>query len=212
MTLKPNASLHGALAAMLLTFAVVNVATEKSMAADADALTVLRGVEAGTLSYTQDLSPASAGEAQFLEFQFGFSTDEEIVPATFLDSVTFTLEGVASGNFAAFVTVDRSGSYWAPAITGGLTLDPTSIERQAISFPDEVTPSHAHEFAYFVRAQIPTELRGESLQFHMDLFSNDNGVQSLAWVGPAVVVPEPSSALILLIGAIFYFGFKWRAR
>ena len=116
-----------------------------------------------------------------------------------------------SGFLAAVVTADASMTRWAPAITGGLRLDSSEIQRTEIPFPD-LSPGHPYQIAYSVRAFIPEELRGEPLKFHMDLFSNANGVGSMAWVNQPVVVPEPTTGLILLVGVIFYFGFKWRAR
>jgi hypothetical protein len=160
---------------------------------------------------TQTLNAAAGAEPQYLDFEFGFSSAEVPAPNLFLDAVTFSLEGTMSGFLAAVVTADASTTRWAPAITGGLRLDPSEIQRTAISFPD-LSPEHPYQIAYSVRTFIPEELRGEPLKFHMDLFSNANGVGSLAWVGQPVVVPEPTAGLILLVGVIFYFGFKWRAR
>jgi hypothetical protein len=179
--------------------------------AAAEPLAVLESNEIPLQVVTQTLNAAAGAEPQFLEFQFGFSSAEVPAPSLFLDAVTFSLEGTTSGLLAAVVTADASDSKWAPAITGGLTLDPSQIQRTQISFPD-LTPEHPYQIAYSVRAFIPEELRGEPLKFHMDLFSNANGVGSLAWVNQAVVVPEPATGLILLVGVIFYFGFKWRAR
>ncbi|HVK59205.1 MAG TPA: hypothetical protein VM735_10515 [Candidatus Kapabacteria bacterium] len=204
MTPKNGRILHSAAAVILATASLFPVT-----AAEGD-ITVLR-TEGVLSTYTQNLNPVPAIGAQFIDFQFGFATDEEVQPVIFLDSLTFTLEGTVSGRAAA-MTLDREGAHWAPTITGGLTLDPQSFEEQSIPFPGEISPSHTYPFAFSLRAPIPEELRGEDLQFHMDLFSNGNGVESLSWVGPVMVVPEPKSMMILLIGAIFYFGFKWRAR
>ena len=173
---------------------------------------ILESNEISLQVVTQTLNAAAAGsEPQFLDFQFGFSSAEVPAPSLFLDAVTFSLEGTMSGFLSAVVTADASMTKWAPPITGGLTLDPSEIQRAEIPFSD-LSPEHPYQIAYSVRAFIPEELRGEPLKFHMDLFSNANGVGSLAWVNQAVVVPEPTAGLILLVGVIFYFGFKWRAR
>jgi len=172
---------------------------------------ILRSNEIPLQVVTQTLNAAAGAEPQFLDFQFGFSSAEVAAPSLFLDAVTFSLEGTMSGFLSAVVTADASRTQWAPPITGGLTLDPSEIQHAEIPFPD-LSPEHPYQIAYSVRAFIPEELRGEPLKFHMDLFSNGNGVGSLAWVNQAVVVPEPTAGLILLVGVIFYFGFKWRAR
>jgi hypothetical protein len=177
----------------------------------AEPFAVLEANETTLQILTQSLDAAAEAEPQCLDFQFGFSSAEVPEPSLFLDAVTFTLEGTISGLLAALVTADASITQWAPAISGGLALDRNQIQRSEISFPD-LSREHPYQIAYSVKAFIPEELRGEPLKFHMDLFSNANGLGSLAWVTQPVVVPEPTTGLILLVGLIFYFGFKWRAR
>lgn len=150
----------------------------------------------------------SAGATAF-QFAFGFSTDEEPAPGLFLDSFTLSLVEAQGTLGAIFNTTDRTGSFWAPPAPGTVFVSPDSILRQPIAFPD-LPANHTHRFAYLVTAPIPAELVGKNLTFYADLFDNGNTAHSLGWVSGVTPIPEPSTWLLAMVGALLAFGLKWR--
>jgi hypothetical protein len=130
-------------------------------------------------------------QSPFLQFQFGFATDEVIAPGVFLDSVTASLQPLNDvAQTVILFTVDRSGANWAPPSPGSLSIDPGSIQRQSIVFPS-LTPQLTNRVAYEVTVAIPVTLRNRPLNLYFDLFDNQNSLRSLAWLGPFAPVPEP---------------------
>lgn len=172
---------------------------------------VLRTGAGGPLvSSTQPIGSFSAGGPALFQFAFGFSTDEEPSPGTFLDSFTLTI-GEAGGSLnAVYNTTDRTGSYWAPIAPGSIFISPDSITREAIPFP-EINPDHAHQFSYLVTAPIPSELLGRNLNFYADLFDNQNGIHSLGWFN-VTPVPEPSTWALAGVALVLFFALNWRSQ
>jgi hypothetical protein len=174
-------------------------------------LVVLRtGMGGPVLSSTQTIGSFSIGQPASLQFTFGFSTDEQTAPGTFFDSLTLTL-GEANGSLSViYNTTDRTGSYWGPPAPGAIFISPDSIVRQSIAFPD-LDPVHTNQFAYLVTAPVPNELLGRNLNFYMDLFDNQNGIDSLGWVSVAPV-PEPSTWALAATALVMFFAFTWRSK
>jgi hypothetical protein len=170
---------------------------------------VLRtGGSAPLVSSTQSLGSFSASGPATLQFAFGFSTDEEPTPSLFLDSMTLTLAEANGALTANYNTTDRNGPLWAPTAPGSIFLSPDSILRQPIAFP-ELDPQHTHRFSYLVTAPIPSALLGRDLNLYVDLFNNQNGINSLGWVSIAPV-PEPTTWALLATALVFFFAFQWR--
>jgi hypothetical protein len=146
-----------------------------------------------------------------LEFTFGFGTDEEPAPGQFLDSVSFTLQG-ANHQTALFFTADANQVFWAPANPGGLTLSESEISRAATPF-DIGTFHFLNEIAFSVSVRIPDELQDQSPTLFFDLFDNQNGMESLAYLQDVRVVPEPTPiALLLSFGCLFFISRRFFRR
>lgn len=156
-------------------------------------------------SFSQSLSSTAAGPAPVLRFSFGFSTDETVTPSTFLDSVSLTLQG-SQNQSAIFFTVDAGGVNWAPATPGNVPLNPSGWTITEIAFPD-LEPHHQTRFAYEVTAPLPSVFHGQDLNFHFDLFDNQNLPGSMAWITP-VVIPEPGTLALGLFPLLFFAIFK----
>jgi hypothetical protein len=169
-------------------------------------LVVLRTGTGGPLiSSTLTIGAFDVGQPASLQFAFGFSTDEQPAPGTFLDSLTLTVADASGPLGVIYNTTDRSGSFWAPPAPGLIAISEDSITRLSIPFPD-VTPVHANQFAYLVTAPVPNELLGRNLNFYLDLFDNQNGINSLGWVSVAPV-PEPSTWALALAAIVIGLAF-----
>jgi hypothetical protein len=146
-----------------------------------------------------------------LEFTFGFGTDEQPTPGQFLDSVSFTLQG-ANHQTALFFTADANQVFWAPPNPGGLTLSESEISRAATPF-DIGTFHFLNENAFSVSVPIPDELEDQSPTLFFDLFDNENGVESLAYLQDVRVVPEPTSiALLSFFGCLYFISRRFFRR
>ncbi|HKS36825.1 MAG TPA: hypothetical protein VJW76_06525, partial [Verrucomicrobiae bacterium] len=82
---------------------------------------------------------------------------------------------------ALLLTADRTGVQWTPSNPGGLTLNPTDVQRADVSFPN-LNPVLAFKFAYSVTFALPAVLAGGPLTLFLDLFDNLNTAASLAFV------------------------------
>ena len=172
-------------------------------------LVVLRTGAGGPLiSSTQMIGNFSLGQPASLQFAFGFSTDEQLTPGMFFDSLTLTVADANGPLSVIYNTTDRSGSFWAPPAPGTISILPGSILRQSIPFPD-LAPGHANQVAYLVTAPLPSELLGRNLNFYVDLFDNQNGVNSLGWLS-ITPVPEPSTWALAATALVMFFAFNWR--
>lgn len=160
-------------------------------------------------SFLQSFEAGPAAGIPMFEFRFGFSTDEEPVSGGFLDAATVTLRD-AAGEFTAIIgTIDRSGASWAPPTPGGLSFDSSGIVPEALDFPD-LEPDLFHKFGYRVTVEIPEPMRGRPLELYLDLFNNLDPIASLGWISTPVVVPEPGTGNLLLIGLVGAAGYRWR--
>jgi hypothetical protein len=193
-----------------LALALWLICVGSSVAQSTTPLAVLRTGQDMPVNSAVQLLEASPG-ATSVQFAFGFSTDEEPAPGLFFDSFTLSLFEAEGSLGVIFNTSDRAGSVWVPATPGTIFVSPDSMVRQPITFPD-LSPNHAHQFAYVVTAPIPDELMGKDLNFYADLFDNGSTTHSLGWVSSVTLVPEPSPWLLAAVGLLFLFGFKWRTQ
>ena len=170
---------------------------------------VLRTAGNGPLvSATQSVFVPGGITAPELLISIGFATAETWTPGSILDSVTLTLRDQLSLNTAIYTTIDGSGTLWAPT-PGGLAIDPDSIVRSSIPFPS-LTPDLPFKWAYLLRLPVPEEMLGRTLDLHLDLFDNQNGSHSLAWMSGVVVIPEPSGPVVLGCGVLALILFTRR--
>jgi hypothetical protein len=175
-------------------------------------LVVLRTTEGGPLlSSTQPLGTIPGSGPTFLQFAFGFSTDEEILPGIFLDSLTLTLGEVSGPTTTIYGATDRTGTLWAPSAPGTIFLSPDSVVRQSIT-PPALAPNYAHQSAFLVTAPVPQEFAGRNVNFYTDLFNNANSAQSLGWISSITVVPEPSTILLSAVALGMFVVFRRRHR
>ena len=186
----------------------------ESLAAEAQEFVLHTG---GTEPLVTDsrLFEAVSGPNLFLRFDFGMATAEQPLVGSFLDSVTFSLEGSSSGVTTIFATQDASDVSWAPAVPGGISLNPALVTWTEIAFPS-IALDLPNRHAYSISAPIPTEFLGQDLIFRIDLFDNGNGVNSTVFSDSFqfTPVPEPQSIVLGtglgLVGAAFLFKLNRR--
>jgi hypothetical protein len=152
-----------------------------------------------TNTVTYNNPPGQPG-ASVLAFSFGFATKEQTQPGQFADSFTISITG-PSGT-AYLVTADANGIVWAPFVPGAIGLMESAIQRQVVPFgvPSEGLTQVA---AYQVDYSLPDNWQSSPLLLNLDLFDNLNLQGSLAYFD-VTVVPEPSSAAILLAGLVLW--------
>ncbi len=134
-------------------------------------------------------------------FDFGFVTDEVVVPGTLLDSFTVTVQNPAASASAVLVTLDPGGPVWAPVSPGNLALSDSQVLRQGIA-PPSPQPVLGQGVAYSVAFPLPSALLGPTLNVTFDLFDNQAGFMSLGWYDNlrVVSVPEPQIWELLVLG------------
>jgi hypothetical protein len=168
----------------------------------AQGTTVLHtGAGSPFLSGSQSLFIPASPSGVWVQLAVGFSTDEIVSPNAFFDSATLTLQNGSATSTAILFTTDCSGWYWSPA-GGTAVIDPNAIDHSAIPFPD-LTPIHAQQTAWVLNIPVPESMTGQTLNLYLDLFDNQNAIGSLAWMGPAYVIPEPSIFALAALGAAF---------
>ena len=177
-------------------------------AAEAPEIVLETGGSEAIVSAFRDLGPIEQAK-RWVSFDFGFATIEEILEGSFMDSATLTLQGSSPNATAIIGTLDLSGMLWTPATPGGLTLEPGAVNWAEIDFPD-LSLELPHRKAYSAVVEIPAELQGQNLRFIIDLFDNQNGVKSVAYVSAPTVVPEPATMALAAAGFAILFGFKRR--
>jgi hypothetical protein len=153
--------------------------------------------------------PASG--ASFLEFTFGFGTDETSQPGVIADSATVSVFDLIGANTAILVTADTSGFAWAPATPGTLPLNPDDIQRAFSGFPS-LEPVRTLQTAYRVLVPIPAVFNGQQVQVALDLFDNLNPAGSTAFISGVTVVPEPGLLTLLMAGGLASFPFMFLKR
>jgi hypothetical protein len=156
----------------------------------------------------RDLGPIEQAK-RWVSFDFGFTTIEEVLAASFLDSATLTLQGTSPSATTIIGTIDRTGILWTPTVPGGLTLEPSAVSWIEIDFPD-LSLELPHRKAYSAVVEVPQELQGQDLRFIIDLFDNQNGVKSIADVSAPTVVPEPGTLALAAVAIGFLFAFTRR--
>jgi len=167
-----------------LTLSVPSVAASPT---DRFILETGAGLPLTTIKLTLDIPQLRT--KPLLEFNFGFATDETNAPNPFFDSFSLTLQGREPAMSALFLTADLSGVKWAPAHPGGLTVNPDQITRNPIAFPD-LANNLDQRLAYAVSLPIPPELTGHSATLFLDLFDNQNSLDSLAFLTGLVLDTE----------------------
>jgi hypothetical protein len=177
-------------------------------AAEAPEIVLETGGSEAIVSAFRDLEPIEQAK-RWVSFDFGFATIEEVLAGSFMDSATLTLQGSSPSATTIIGTLDRSGILWTPTTPGGVTLDPGAVSWTEIDFPD-LSLELPHRKAYSAIVEIPTELQGQDLRFIIDLFDNQNGVKSVAYVSAPTVAPEPATMALAAAGLVILFGFKRR--
>ncbi len=128
-----------------------------------------------------------------LLFDFGFATDETLVPQVFGDSFTVTVQAADESATAILLTADRFGVAWAPTSPGALAVDPAAIQHLPADFP-ALTPALVASEAYVVDYRLPVALAGREVMVYGDFFDNANGVASLAYVAAIQIASLPDTA------------------
>jgi hypothetical protein len=196
-------------AAFILCAAVLAIAPRCVLAqGSTQATTILRTGSGGPLiTGTQTFFLPESQVPQEIEIAVGFATDELPGSGTFFDSLTLTVQDDLAAFAAIFMTIDTTGTLWAPT-PGGVFIDPNSIVRQTILFPDITGAVPANRVAYMLKLPIPAVMTGRALTLYLDLFDNANSDASLGWMSDVVVVPEPTIAALLGLGAVLFFRRK----
>src|SRR5687768_4706291 len=177
-------------------------------AAEAPEIVLETGGSQAIVSAFRDLGSIEQAK-RWVSFDFGFATIEEIMEGSFKDSATLTLQGSSPSTTTIIGTLDRTGILWAPNVAGGVTLEPGAVNWAEIDFPD-LSLELPHRKAYSAIVEIPAELQGQDVRFIIDLFDNQNGVKSVAYVSAPTVVPEPGMMALAAAGVVILFGFKRR--
>jgi hypothetical protein len=179
-------------------------------AAEAPEIVLETGGSEAIVSAFRDLGPIEQAK-RWVSFDFGFATIEEVLDGSFLDSATLTLQGSSPSATTIIGTIDRTGILWTPTVPGGLTLQPSEVSWVEIDFPD-LSLELPHRKAYSAVVELPPVLQGQDLRFVIDLFDNQNGVKSIAYVSAPTVVPEPGAVALAAVGIGFLFTFTRRNR
>lgn len=135
------------------------------------------------------------GGGSALTLDFGFATDERPQPGIILDSFTISITGPNGTGY--LVTLDASGTTWAPLVPGALPVPASSLQWQTEPF---VVPTQGltNLASYALIYTVPNNWQGAPLTINFDLFDNQNSVPSLGYY--LVPVPEPSCAALMGLG------------
>ncbi len=148
----------------------------------------------------------------FIRFEFGFATNERFGPGQTFDSFTISVKSPSDVRALVVVTVDAGGNVFAPPSPGNFPVDADSIQREAVAFPS-LEPVFAMQTAHMVSVPLPKELSGKPLEVVIDLFDNQDAVMSVGYYRSAIlVVPEPRTWLLLLIGLVTLFTLRHTTR
>lgn len=141
----------------------------------------------------------------FLDFNFGFATDETVRPGEILDAFTISLGSIADpAQTLIYLTLDAAGLVVAPPTPGGLWIDPSSLALTPAGSPPAFA-QFGHQAAYHLWAPVPDVLVGQETMLYFDLFNNANGLESVGWAGAVTVIPEPGVGLLSLMGLAAWF-------
>lgn len=169
------------------------------LASQGSGVTWLRtGVGEPWTSVSMGLGAVPAGGR--LELEFGFTTAETWVPGAFLDSFTLRVVNEA-GQSLYLVTSDATGNVWAPLVPGSEPLDPGAVSRVPVAFVDpfEVLGS---TWAFEAGVDLPVGWQGQTVTLWLDLFNNLDPAGSAAYLRRAVLVPEPGTVVVWVLGMV----------
>jgi len=138
-----------------------------------------------------------AAPSSRLTFDFGFATAESPVPETFLDSFSISLQRKDLSATALLLTADSFGLDWAPPNPAGLLLNPDSIKREPIPFPS-FGAELPQKFSFSVSVPLPFEFVGRSSTLFLDLFDNQNQLDSLAFLAELKITGTGTGARLFL--------------
>lgn len=160
----------------------------------------------GTSLQTANVAFTTAAGDPTLNILFGFASDEVVSPGAFKDSFTVSVSG--SLGIYYLLTSDANGLYWAPVTAGALLVDTNALSFEPVTFAisSEGLPVLA---AYSLHYTLPAAWRGVPLEVHFDLFDNLDTEKSLGY-GGVVVVPEPASGTLLLLGMTAFRFLRYR--
>lgn len=148
----------------------------------------------------------------FIRFEFGFATNERFGPGQTFDSFTVSVKSPSDVRSLVVVTVDAAGNVFAPPSPGNIPVNADSIQRVTVAFPS-LEPVFAMQTAHIVSVQLPKELLGKPLEAVFDLFDNQDAVMSLGYFRSVIlVVPEPRTWLLLLVGLLTLFTQRHKTR
>ncbi len=170
-----------------------------SLASQGSGVTWLRtGVGEPWTSVSMGLGAVPAGGR--LELEFGFTTAETWVPGAFPDSFTLRVVNEA-GQSLYLVTSDATGNVWAPLVPGAEPLDPGAVSRVPVAFVDpfEVLGS---TWAFEAGVDLPVGWQGQTVTLWLDLFNNLDPAGSAAYLRRAVLVPEPGTMAVWVLGVV----------
>lgn len=133
-----------------------------------------------------------------LRYELGFATVETPGTGFLYDSLTVSLARADGSGSTVVVTGDAFGLTIAPLTPGGLLAGGgVAVTEIAPSLPE--LAGFPTTFAYTVDVELPPALRGFPLLTTFDFFHNDDGRLSR---GYALVVPEPATWALLLVGGV----------
>lgn len=159
----------------------------------------------GLVTVTTPIDLRSWFAPVFLDFNFGFATDETVRPGEILDAFSISLGSIADpAQTLIYVTLDAAGLVVAPPTPGGIWIDPASLALTPVA-PPPAFAQFGQQAAYHVLAPVPGVLVGQETTLYFDLFNNANGLESVGWVGAVTVIPEPGAGLLFVVGLAAWF-------
>jgi len=142
-----------------------------------------------SFSYTSGVGGSSPSA---VTIDFGFATEEQLQPGVIPDSFTISITGPTGTGY--LVTVDASGTQFAPFVPGALPITGASLQASLFLASTEGLTNQA---SYTIDYTLPAGWLGVPLNINFDLFDNQNALRSLGYY--SVPVPEPGSAALLIL-------------
>lgn len=176
----------------VLALASLGRAAEAGISYEGD-LTVFRSsTNSSFLTLELPYVAPSADQRPRLLFEFGFSTEQRLLPITFLDSFSVTLQGTEASSSALLLTADAFGVAWAPPNPGGLPLDDSGLSYTNIPFAS-VDPILPWRFAFAVSYLLPPQLCDGPLSLFLDFLDTSSPLRSLAYVTRLLLQTSPGT-------------------